>query len=151
VRADPVSDLVDDDDAIDLATLLLRTGTLGAGTGGQSDASFWHTQAAGPLAALLLAAARLGLGIAWTISALGMRVAPEGADPAENPAWTTATEVLGDSPHAEALMALSVLDDRIRDSVVATMQAALAPWSRMAVRGNPEHRVWNPARLVPTE
>lgn len=152
VRADPVNDLKDDDEAIDLAALLLRTGTLGAGTSGQSDASFWQTQAVGPLAAVLLAAARLGLGITWTISALGTRLGEDGADAVENPSWTAAIEVLGDdSPHAESLLALSLLDDRIRDSVVATMSAALAPWSRMAVRGNPEHRAWSPARLVPTE
>ncbi|KJQ99780.1 type IV secretory system conjugative DNA transfer family protein, partial [Gordonia sihwensis] len=56
VRCDPCANLTSDDEALDLADLLMETGSLGAGDGGGGgDAAFWKALARRRLACFLLA------------------------------------------------------------------------------------------------
>jgi hypothetical protein len=59
VVVDPVALITCDDDAIDLATILMQAGAAGAGggTGGKGGDAFWENISTAPLAALLRAAA----------------------------------------------------------------------------------------------
>lgn len=153
VRPDPAASLTTADDSLTLAGLLLRTGTLGAGTQTHPDSSFWQTQATGPLAGILLAAARLGQGMSWVLDAVNCPTGAgeEDADLVEAPSWTAAGRILdADAPVlASALAGLLDADDRLRDSVAATMRSAVAPWQREAVRGHATTLAWHPDLLVP--
>jgi type IV secretory pathway TraG/TraD family ATPase VirD4 len=144
VRSDPTPAVANDPDAaLTLAEQLLAVGALGAGTGQQMDAGFWDTQASSPLAALLMAAGTSG-GIGWALEAIGTRTNPEEGTRA--PSWETAAGIASE-PHASALIALAGQDDRLRDSVAATMRKAVAPWVRRSVIGNQDDPIWTPDRL----
>mgnify|MGYP000491090758 CR=1 FL=1 len=81
VSCDPCANLTSDNEALDLADLLMETGAIGAGdTGGGGDAAFWKALARRRLACFLLAAGwrpdrtrpgqRVwGGGIAWALNA----------------------------------------------------------------------------------
>lgn len=110
VRCDPCASITSDDEALDLADLLMETGALGSGDtgGGGGDAAFWKTLARRRLACFLLAGGWYpdpgqngklvwGGGVAWALNAcetIGPDAAPptggtgitrEGLDPDEVP------------------------------------------------------------------
>lgn len=131
VAADPVRAIQTDDDALDLAELLLATGGLGHGSGQSAgqDGGFWRSMAASPLAGVLLAGRDVGMG--WVRAAVSVASGEE-----DEPSWSSAALRCGDSPHGRELAAIMELDPRLRDSVKATMQVAVSPWAREAVRGD---------------
>lgn len=137
VTSDPCHLIANDDDALAMASLLMKVGSLGAsgsaeGGGGGNDA-FWQTQAAQPMAALLLAGKKRG-GIGWALQAVGKYEKDHEDD--TSPSWANAYELVAeDSFHAQKLLAVSQLDPKLRDSVSATMLAGLTPWAMTNVRG----------------
>ncbi|SMX99076.1 type IV secretory system conjugative DNA transfer family protein [Brevibacterium linens] len=137
VTSDPTSLIANDDDALAMASLLMKVGSLGASDGGDSgsgDDAFWQTQAAQPLAALLLAGKASGKGIAWTVRAASKTVKDDEND--DSPSWANAYELVEkNSFHAESLNAVVDMEAKLRDSVIATMKAGLAPWLLTNVRG----------------
>ncbi|WP_432789365.1 TraM recognition domain-containing protein [Brevibacterium sp. K11IcPPYGO002] len=137
VTSDPTSLIANDDDALAMASLLMKVGSLGASDGGDSgsgDDAFWQTQAAQPLAALLLAGKASGKGIAWTVRAASKTVKDDEND--DSPSWAIAYELVEKSSfHAESLNAVVDMEAKLRDSVIATMKAGLAPWLLTNVRG----------------
>lgn len=136
VTSDPTSLIANDDDALAMASLLMKVGSLGASDGGDSggDDAFWQTQAAQPLAALILAGKASGEGIAWTVRAASKTVKDDESD--DSPSWATAYGLIKDeSFHAENLRAVAKMEDKLRDSIIATMKAGLAPWLLTNVRG----------------
>lgn len=146
VRADPVLAVSNGDDALTLAELLLRIGSLGAGTGGGESQSFWQSLASGPLAALIEAAGPGGM--PWVMSALGRIDGGDGEPGEVQPSWAEAVERCGDySANGERLAALAMADDRLRDSTTATMTVAQSAWQRQSVRAAGV-RPWDPSMLV---
>lgn len=137
VTSDPTSLIENDDDALAMASLLMKVGALGASDGaggGGSDDAFWQTQAAQPLAALLLAGKASGEGISWTVRAVSKTVKSDADD--VSPSWANAYELIeSTSFHADALLAVAEMEAKLRDSVTATMKAGLAPWLLTNVRG----------------
>lgn len=144
VRFDPLSGVSSADDAVDLAGLLLAVGGVGGG-GGVSDGAFWAASATHPLAALLLAAARSGQGIAWAVRAVSRPDAEDGT-----PSWVEAAAILNADDLAaaqvDALAALIVAEDRFRQSVMASMNVSLAPWRRESVLAS-HASTWHPRDL----
>lgn len=136
VLSDPTSLIDGDDSALAMSSLLMKTGSIGAsdtGAGGGDDA-FWQTQSAQPLAALLLAARASGGGIAWAVEAVGRPEADENHE--DEPSWTAAIDIIeGSSRHAAALEQVATMDDKLKDSIVATMKAGLAPFLLDSVTG----------------
>lgn len=142
---DPVALIASDDDALDMATVLMKTGSVGAGQS-QGDA-FWETISAGPLAALLRAAGSDGM--RWARAAVGAVDAPGGSDE-DTPSWVTAAqrlEMMGSTMLADELASAGELEDKMRDSVVSTMKSAVAPWLRTTVAGRVGDAVFTPALL----
>lgn len=150
VLSDPTTLIDGDDAAVDMATLLMQTGSLGAsdsgsGGGGGGDDAFWRTLATQPLAALLVAARASGGGIAWATRAVGRPTTDPGHE--SEPSWPAAIDLIGDSSrHAAALEDLTGTEQRQRDSVTATMRAGLAPFIRDSVTGG-GGRPFDPAML----
>ena len=107
----------------DLAALLLRVGTVGAGIDSGGDV-FWTTLATPPLAALLLNAAVTGAGIGEVTAAIG-----------DLTAWGVACDrIAEDAPAlAAALTTTATMEERMRSSVIATMAPAVAAWLRQAI------------------
>ena len=148
VVVDPVALITCDDDAIDLATILMQSGAAGAGggTGGKSGDAFWENISTAPLAALLRAAG--GDGIAWAREAVS-RIEPTDPEDTEQPSWLNAVERLqGESPMLAAeLRSAGELDGKMRDSIAVTMKSAVAPWLRSTVVGRGTEIVFTPALL----
>lgn len=156
VVIDPVALIETDDEAIDLATMLMKAGSAGASSsasGGGGDA-FWETLAAAPLAAILRAAGKDG--IAWARSAVSKRTPPANADGTINlddktsPCWANAVDRLeeaGSAMLADELASASELEAKMRDSVTITMKSALAPWWRSTVVGRGTEQVFVPSLL----
>ncbi len=148
VVIDPVALITDDDEALDLTSVLMKAGSAGASSAAKGDdgSAFWETVATAPLAGILRAAGADG--IAWARSAVG-RVMPADPDDTEQPCWMNAADRLmqmGAVMLAEELVSASQLDDKMRDSVSVTMKSALAPWWRSTVIGRGE-RPFVPAML----
>lgn len=173
VISDPTALIRDDDDALDLASLLLRTGKAGGGDGkaggGSGDMAFWDTLAAAPLAALLRAGGPLydedgdplldedgnhvtGGGMPWVVRAAGKLMSPSAGDDdnsAEIPSWEAAYErVAPFSHHAESLMDISAADEKLADSVMVTIRGGLAPWQRRSVVGDGTAEAFRPEMLA---
>ena len=140
VVVDPTALVAGDDDALDLATILLQSGSAGAGgasgggSGGDGTAEFFETLSTAPLAAILRAAGPDSM--TWARSAVS-RLQGESAED-ESPSWVTAIERLkGVSPIlSEELLSASVQDEKQVSNVMITMKAAVAPWLRSTVRGD---------------
>lgn len=149
VHSDPTYLVHDDDTALDMATLLMKLGSLGSGSsasGGSGDDAFWKTLTVDSLATLLLAGRAEGSGIEWTLQA--MRKYNRDSEDDFSPSWETAAGIVGDTSfHTESLIALLRLDDKIRDSAAATMKAGLSPWLRTTVRGRPGSEPFVPEML----
>jgi type IV secretion system protein VirD4 len=138
VTSDPTSLISNDDDALAMASLLMKVGSLGASDGGDSgsDDAFWQTQSAQPLAALLLAGKASGAGIGWTIRAASKFAKDEQNPDDTSPSWAIAFELIEKTSfHASSLEAVIDMEAKLRDSIVATMKAGLAPWLLTNVRG----------------
>ena len=137
VAPDPTTLIDNDDDALDMASLLMKVGAIGAAEGGNSSGSgdaFWETLAAQPLAALLLAAKASGDGVTWALRAVG-KVKKDDADDI-SPSWANAYELVEKTSfHAGELLSAGRMEDKIRDSIMATMKSGLKPWVLTNVRG----------------
>ncbi|MDK8768956.1 TraM recognition domain-containing protein [Corynebacterium freneyi] len=148
VVVDPVALITCDDDAIDLATILMQSGAAGAGggTGGKSGDAFWENISTAPLAALLRAAGADG--IAWAREAVS-RVEPADPEDTEQPSWLNAVGRLesGSPMLAAELRSAGELDGKMRDSIAVTMKSAVAPWLRSTVVGRGTEIVFTPALL----
>ena len=145
VVVDPVALITDDDSAIQMATVLMKTGTAGASDGGKSGDAFWETTSTAPLAAILRAAGSDGIG--WALRAIS-RVEPLDEDDVTAPCWTNAVLRLGDdSLLGDELASVATWDGKMRDSVTATMRSAVAPWLQTKVRGRGTERVFVPDML----
>lgn len=137
VTSDPCHLIANDDDALAMASLLMKVGSLGASGsaegGGGSDA-FWQTQAAQPMAALLQAGKAQGDGISWALRAVDKF--EKDSDDDTSPSWANAFEYVANASfHAQKLLAVTQMDGKLRDSVKATMLAGLTPWALTNVRG----------------
>lgn len=164
VVIDPTALIRNDDDALDLASILMQSGAAGAGGGSGSGGGdpFWENISTAPLAALLRATGTRG--ISWARAAVG-RLDPDevegqgsegdgGAvestlDP-ETPCWINAIGDLEDSSPmlASELSSASQLDPKMRDSIMVTMKSAVAPWLRSTVAGNRNLRAFTPDLLA---
>ena len=148
VVLDPVALVTCDDDAIDVATILMQSGAAGAGGGngkGGGDA-FWESISTAPLAAILRAAG--GDGIAWAREAVS-RTEPTDEDDLDQPCWLNAvTRLEKSSPMLAAeLRSAGELDGKMRDSIAVTMKSAVAPWLRSTVVGRGAEIPFTPALL----
>lgn len=151
VTSDPTALIQGSDDALAMASLLMRVGSLGASdkaAGGGGNDAFWQTLAAQPLAALLEAGKASGRGITWSQQAVDAPMPPEDSEPGAQPSWQEAYTLISEtSIHAESLLKLTEQEEKMRDSVVATMKAGLAPWLLTAVRGKPGAKAFDPSML----
>jgi len=149
VTSDPTTLIKNDDDALAMASLLMKVGALGASdgaSGGVSNDAFWQTLAAQPLAALLMAGKASGGGIGWTVRAAG-KAAKDGEDDT-SPSWANAYELIEKtSSHAADLLAVGQMEAKLKDSLTATMKAGLTPWLLSAVRGVQGAKPFSPAML----
>lgn len=151
VVVDPVALVQTDDDALDLASILLQSGSAGAGGGqggsGGGDA-FWENISVAPLAALLRAAGTDG--IAWARSAVGVIDAPEDDEGDATPCWTNAVgrlDAMGSNMLAGELEGAAKLDGKMRDSICVTLKSATAPWLRSTVVGTGGELPFTPSLL----
>lgn len=151
VVVDPTVLIENDDDAIDIANLLIQSGTAGAMSGSiKSGDAFWDTIAISPLAAILRAASIISTdsisGIDWARKAISKQVLKD-EDPEETPSWELAVEILEDSIIGDKLVSAIALESKMRDSIAITMESALAPWMRSTVIGNGTEKVFTPDLL----
>lgn len=149
VVVDPVALVTDDDDALDLASILMQSGAAGAGGGANQSGGdpFWENISIAPLAALLRAAGADG--IAWARTAVG-RLEPDEDDDEDQACWINAVGRLEDgSPMLAAELASAAkLDPKMRDSVMVTMKNSVAPWLRSTVAGDGRYRAFTPDLLA---
>lgn len=153
VIVDPTALVRNDDDALDLATVLMQSGSAGAGGGsGKGGDAFWENISTGPLAAVLRAATTRGIG--WARAAVGVIDQPEaeeGQEPdTQAPCWINAIaalEDMGSTMLAQELLSAVTLDGKMRDSVMVTMKSAVAPWLRSTVAGDGTLRPFVPDLL----
>lgn len=148
VISDPTALINTNDEAMAMSSLIMQMGSIGAGGGvhsGGNDA-FWQTLAAQPLAALLQAGKASGEGIAWTYRATGR---PKGDGPDDQkPSWPRAVGLVDQSSrHAEELENAIGMEDKLRDSMIATMKAGLAPWTLDTVLGDENSIPFHPKML----
>lgn len=148
VISDPTTLINNDDEAMAMSALVIQMGSIGAGGSvhsGGNDA-FWQTLAAQPLAALLLAGKISGDGIDWTVRAAG-RI--QGETPNDRtPSWNAAImHTHENSRHSAELANAMTMDDKLRDSMIATMKAGLAPWILDTVRGDGNEVPFHPQML----
>jgi type IV secretory pathway TraG/TraD family ATPase VirD4 len=149
VVSDPTALIEGDDDAMAMASLLMKVGKLGAGDGaggGGGNDAFWETLAAQPLAALLLAGKASGEGISYTVRACS-KIEKAGADDA-SPSWSNAYELIEHTSfHAQELMDSSQMEAKLKDSLKATMKSGLKPWVLTTVRGEGGAVPFSPSML----
>ena len=154
VRVDPTALIASDDDALDLATVLMQSGAAGAGggKGGGGGDPFWENISVAPLAALLRATGSRG--IAWTrdaVSRVDARRDEAGVIIDEDePSWDVAIDVLqdmGSDMLARELESAMKLDGKMRDSIGVTMKSAVAPWLRSTVAGDERTPAFTPRML----
>lgn len=147
VVADPVALITDDDTAIDMCEILLRTSGSSAGGSDAKKDPFFEDSSVAPLAGLLRAAGADG--IRWVRRAVG-RIEPPTPEDTATPCWLNAVgrlEKLGSDMFAEELANTAALSDRLRDSILATMKQAVAPWWRASVVGPAEAKPFVPTML----
>lgn len=152
VVVDPAKLIETDDDALDMASVLMQAGAAGAGGGqgkGGSGDPFWENISTAPLAAILRAAGSDG--IAWAREAV-TRISDEETpddEPPTEPSWITAVSRLEEvSPMLTAELASAVrLDGKMRDSIAVTMKSAVAPWLRSTVAGTGGETAFSPSML----
>lgn len=149
VVSDPTALINNDDEAMAMSSLIMQMGSIGAGGGsGGGNDSFWQTLSAQPLAALLLAGKASGEGIDWTVRATGRTMGDSPDDP--TPSWIAGIGLLqGDhaSYHSEELGNAAGMEDKLRDSMIATAKAGLAPWLLSTVRGGDGSVPFHPKML----
>lgn len=160
VAADPVASITTDDEALDMASLLMEVGALGSGDGASSGDSFWQSLARRRLACFLRAGGWYpgengtpvwGGGIEWALEACenagppgpGVGVTSDGIDPEATPEPPDFTEPSWDiayrracrqgSRHAASLLAAKAMDQRQRDSIGINCQVALSAWAQESV------------------
>ena len=148
VAIDPTALITSDDDALDLASILMQSGAAGAGGGttqGGGD-PFWENISTAPLAALLRATGQRGIN--WTRAAVG-KLDPDDDENTEQACWINAVGILDEiSPMLAAeLSSATTLDPKMRDSIMVTMKSAVAPWLRSTVAGIGSHRPFVPDML----
>lgn len=172
VRVDPCTTIHTDDEALELAGLLLRIGDIsdgGSGDGGGGDSAFWKNLAKSQLAAALRAGGmypdpatgepRWGGGIDWVAQAVA-DVGPDLQSEAENEGDITALDVttpnwnsiywrtVGGSRHAESIRVTKTMDERQRDSVRINLNVAVSAWNNDAVSGNQQEETpFHPSML----
>ena len=149
VVVDPVALVESDDDALDLADVLMKSGAAGAGSGkdsGSGDA-FWENVSMAPLAAILRAAGPGG--IHWAQEAVG-RIDPDDEEDDQQPCWVNAVGRLeeGSPMLAAKRSGAAVMEGKMRDSVMVTMQSAIAPWLRSTVAGDGTTSIFRPDLLA---
>ncbi|WP_299487233.1 type IV secretory system conjugative DNA transfer family protein [uncultured Gordonia sp.] len=151
VRCDPCAMITTDDEALDLADLLMETSDGGEGGG---DSQFWKNLARRRLAAFLRAGGTYpnadgeptwGGGVAWALAAcedVG-DVEDKGPDPDApvdlvTPNWDVAARrcAMLSSSHTQSLLAAKKMDARQRDSIGINCQSALAPWALQSLAEN---------------
>lgn len=152
VVSDPVALITDDDSALDLAEIMLQCAGLGSGSQKKGD-PFWDTISTPVLAGLLRAAGPDG--VAWARAAVSV-VAPPGSeedddtDDKDAPCWINAVgrlEKLGSEIFMAEVESAVQMTDKMRDSVMATMKSAIAPWWRRSVQGSKGARPFTPDML----
>lgn len=172
VRVDPCTSITTDDQALELAGLLLRIGDLsdGGGDGGGGDSAFWKNLAKSQLAAALRAGGkypdpatgkpRWGGGIAWVARAVA-DVGPDLQGAAEDENDTAALDVTTpnwnsiywrssaqQSRHAASIRVTKTMDERQRDSVRINLNVALSAWNNDSVSGDPQtQKPFHPSML----
>lgn len=149
VVVDPVALINNDDDALDLVTILTKASS-GDGAGGGGGDQFWENTATSAFAALLRAGGKDGM--SWTRAAISQIEVPEGEDKENitSPCWPLAVRRLEkDSPKlARELYSAGCLDEKMRDSIAVTMKAAVVPWLRSTVSGTGKEIVFHPDMLA---
>lgn len=150
VVVDPCVLVRSDDDALDLASVLMQSGAAGAGggTGKGGGDPFWESISVAPLAAILRAAGQDG--IAWARAAVS-RVDPPSATDVEAPCWANAIgrlDEMGSTILSDELASAMALDPKMRDSVGVTMKSAVSPWLRSTVVGRGTEVPFEPDMLA---
>ncbi len=151
VVVDPVALVTTDDEALDMATILLQSGTAGGGGagggtgGGDGNAAFFEILATPVLAGILRAAGPNG--IAWARDAVGL-VTGESGD-RHTPSWSAAVERLEElSPMlAQQVESAAKEDSKQVSNVAITMKGAVAPWLRSTVAGDRDAVPFTPNML----
>jgi type IV secretion system protein VirD4 len=154
VVVDPTALIRTDDDALDLASVLMQAGAAGAGGGSNKGGGdpFWENVSTAPLAALLRATSWRG--IAWTRAAVSRIDADldENGNPVEEdqPCWMNAIDLLAEKSGmlAAELESAMGLDPKMRDSIMVTMKSAVAPWLRSTVAGDGKTLAFTPELLA---
>lgn len=155
VIVDPTVLVNTDDDALDLASILMQSGAAGAGGGGRGGGGdpFWENISVGPLAAILRAAGSRG--IAWAREAVGKIDPPDldefgNSEDTDSPCWINVIGTLQESSPmlAQEIASAAKLEAKMRDSVMVTMKSAVAPWLRSTVAGDGSHRAFTPDMLA---
>lgn len=150
VRVDPTSLIRNDDDALDMATILMQSGSAGAGGDSKQDGdAFWETISTAPLAAILRAAGKDGIG--WVRGAVGLLDDGKSSENNNDPCWTNAMvrlDKMGSEMLSAELESAAKLDSKMRDSVMVTMKSAIAPWLRSNVSGVPGQLAFTPELLT---
>lgn len=148
VVIDPVALVMSDDDAMDLASILMQSGAAGAGGGSNSGGgdAFWENISIAPMSALLRAAGKDG--ISWAREAVG-RIDPDNEEDEAQPCWANAIGRLEENSAmlASELSSAAQLDGKMRDSIMVTMKSAVAPWLRSTVAGDGTLRAFIPDML----
>lgn len=156
VQADPCALISTDDEALEMASLLMEVGELGAGPsagGGGGDSATWQTLARRAFAAILQSAGYYehpqrgltwGGGARWAVDAVEMSALPEPKDDAEEaerrrdldtPSWDTAYKrnSIQQGWHAKSLLSAQQLDPRQRDSIGINMRNGVSSWASRKV------------------
>lgn len=107
--------------------------------GGLSESAFWFAASAKLLAPLLLAA---------TLGGLGMADVVRWTNGGQFDEASACLQLAGCSDALGALAASDQRDDRIRSSVLTTLETVLAPWEDPVVAGKSDHPDIDPARLL---
>lgn len=147
VVADPVALITDDDSAIDMAEILIQNAGSGAGGSDAKKDPFWDTISTPVLAGLLRAAGADG--IRWARTAVS-HVEPPKAEDTTTPCWINAVgrlEKLDSEMLATEVAGAAAYSDKMRDSVMATLKSAIAPWWRGNVVGPADGRPFTPTML----
>lgn len=166
VVSDPCALITTDDEALNMASLLLEVGKLAASSNGDSGGdSFWETLAMRPLAVFLRAAGWLpdpetgkptwGGGINWALQAIedvGSDTSDDDDTPVDmaTPNWDTAylrAKMMLGSRHAQSLKSAKKLDPKQRDSIGINCRVALTPWMLEAVAGDGSGTPFHPSML----
>lgn len=165
IVSDPCALVDTDDEAMNMASLLLKVGKLTAGGDADSGDSFWETLATRPLANFIRAGGwvpdaqtkepKWGGGVNWALAAAednGSEDDDKGDGPVDilTPNWNVAytrSKTLLHSRHAPSLKAAKKLDPKQRDSIGINCMVALAPWTLESVAGDGSGTAFHPRML----